>query len=103
MDTGDASTSAADDSTGSAMMGDPAAGMTVFTNSCSNDACHGADGMTGSGPNLATEVPALSDMALESVIQNGVPSSGGSPGMPGLNLAAGDLADVTAYLRQQFG
>lgn len=80
-----------------ALSGDATAGADVYAGNCA--ACHGSDGTNGaSGPDLSGLVPGMSDSALESVIKNGVGS------MPAIStLDDQEVADVVAWLRQEFG
>lgn len=80
--------------------GDAAAGGTLFTSSgCSNDACHGADGMSGmASPALNTSVPNADDAQIVSTLLNG---KGSMP--PQSSLADQQLADLLAYVSDTFG
>lgn len=81
------------------LTGDATAGSTVYGNSCGLSTCHGADGAgtDSEAADLAGQVPALSDEALVGVIVNGVGS------MPPQYLEDQQIADVLAYLNQEFG
>jgi len=89
------------DSAGS-LVGDPVAGEAVFQTTCAQAKCHGPDG-SGSDPksdaaDLAKKVPAKSDAEIEAII------TGGFALMPAQSaLSDQDVADVIAYLRQEFG
>ena len=90
------------DSAGSNLVGNPAAGATVFTATCAQVNCHGPDG-TGSDPSSQADdlnkvVPALSDDEIALRVNDGF----------GLMAPVGGLsdqgvADVIAYVRQEFG
>ncbi len=77
------------------LVGDAAAGATLFTNNCSF--CHGADGGGGSGPSLIDLVPTLEDADITGTITEG------QGNMPAIDLDDQELADVLAYLRDTFG
>ena len=66
----------------------------IFANSCSG--CHGADGDSGSSPQLSSVVPPLSDEELTDVIVNGVGS------MPGGLVQEADVPALVSYLRDTF-
>ena len=66
----------------------------IFANSCSG--CHGADGDSGSSPQLSLVVPSLSDEELTDVIVNGVGS------MPGGLVQEADVPALVSYLRDTF-
>jgi mono/diheme cytochrome c family protein len=87
------------DGGGGDLVGDPVAGATIYTQTCGRTDCHGADG-SGSGSaeaaDLADEVPSLTDAEIKSVIQNGFES------MAPQGLSDQEVADVIAYLREQF-
>ncbi|MCB9674068.1 MAG: cytochrome c [Alphaproteobacteria bacterium] len=79
-----------------ALTGDAATGGDVYTARCAS--CHNADGSGGIGPSLVTEIPASTDEAVLTVVIDGegsMPSNG--------DLADQDLADLLAYLNQEFG
>lgn len=84
------------------LVGDPVAGAAVFKSTCAEAKCHGPDG-SGSDPksdaaDLADEVPEKTDAELESIITEGFAL------MPAQSaLSDQDVADVIAYLRQEFG
>ena len=89
------------DSAGS-LVGDPVAGEKVFGATCAQSNCHGPDG-TGSDPSSSADdlnkvVPALSDAEIEVRIVEGF---GLMAPVGGLNDQ--DVADVIAYVRQEFG
>ena len=69
-------------------------GEEIFANSCSG--CHGADGDSGSSPQLSSVVPPLSDEELTDVIENGVGS------MPGGLVASDEIPTLLSYLRETF-
>ena len=75
--------------------GDATAGATVYATYCA--ACHGPSGHGGSGPDLRREVPEQSDAELVEIITEGEDE------MPGFALSPGDLADLIAWLRAEFG
>ena len=58
--------------------------------------CHGADGDSGSAPNLSQMVPRLSDENLYRVIDEG------SGTMPGGTVGEEDIPDFIVYLRERF-
>ena len=69
-------------------------GAEVYSTSCSG--CHGADGISGSAPNLADAVPNLSDDQLTDIITNGQGS------MPGGLASESDVPALVDYLRTTF-
>ena len=69
-------------------------GQVTFENSCSG--CHGADGDSGSSPQLSSVVPPLSDEELTDVIVNGKGS------MPGGLVQEADVPALVSYLRDTF-
>jgi mono/diheme cytochrome c family protein len=73
--------------------GDPVAGETVFQ-TCA--ACHFDDG-TGVGPAMGDEAPEKSDEEIVDIIRNGYEE------MAPVALEDQEIADVLAYLRQEFG
>ena len=75
------------------IVGDAAAGATVYTSTCAS--CHGADGNVNEAK-LTEEVPSKTDAELEDIILNGYDE------MPPVGLDETELADVIAYLRQTF-
>lgn len=83
-----------------ALDGDAAAGATLFTSSgCSNDACHGANGISGmANPPLNTSVMASDDPQIVNTFLNG---KGGMP--PQSSLGDQELADLLAYVSDTFG
>lgn len=83
------------DTGGTDIDGDAAAGADVYASNCAG--CHGANGEGGSGPALADEVPEKSDADLEGIITNGTGS------MPGFELEDQEMADLIAYLRENYG
>lgn len=83
------------DDTAGELVGDAAAGAEVYAANCTG--CHGASGEGGSGPAMADEVPEKSDEELADIIANG----GG--GMPPFDLAEQDMADLIAFLRENYG
>ncbi len=78
------------------LVGDATCGVDTYDSHCSS--CHGDDGRGGDGyPDLSERVPALSDDELVGIIERGpanMPAFAGTPQM---------IADVVAWLRQQFG
>lgn len=79
--------------------GDAAAGANVFsTAGCNIEACHGADGETGSAPSLSSLVSAAMDDRLVDSLLNG---RGSMPAQS--SLSDQQLADVLAYLNEDFG
>jgi mono/diheme cytochrome c family protein len=75
---------------------DAAAGAQVFTNTCGASICHGADGNSGSAADLSTVAPSLSDAQLVTTVLDGVGN------MPPMNLSDQEVADVVAYLNENF-
>lgn len=80
--------------------GDAATGATLFTSSgCSNDSCHGADGVSGpASPSLDTSVLASDDAQIVNTFLNG---KGGMPAQSSLDDQ--QLADLLAYVSDTFG
>jgi mono/diheme cytochrome c family protein len=83
-------------------VGDPVAGEKVFESTCAQSNCHGPDG-TGSDPtsqadDLNKVVPALSDAEIEVRIKEGFGLMA-----PVGGLSNQDVANVIAYVRQEFG
>ena len=76
-----------------------ARGEQIFRSNCSF--CHGSDARGGeTGPNLVRDEVVLRDQQGEliaPIVQNGLPARG----MPKLALAAGDIADIAAWLHSQ--
>jgi len=90
------------DSAGGDLVGDPAAGKTVFAATCAQSNCHGPDG-TGSDPSSSADdlnkvVPGLSDAEIEVRIVEGFGLMA-----PVGGLSNQDVADVIAYVRETFG
>lgn len=84
------------DSGAVALDGDAANGASLYSSSCAG--CHGADGTGVSGPDLTSGlVSGMSDDAISDVIANGVGS------MPGITSDDQEIADILAYLRQEWG
>lgn len=80
-----------------ALMGDPARGEGIFAaNMCSTAACHGADGSSGTAPDLRTVVPGLSDDQIIDAVLDG------KAAMPPQSLDDQQMADVLAWLRDSF-
>ena len=84
------------------LVGNPADGATVFSATCAQSNCHGPDG-TGSDPSSSADdlnkvVPALSDAEIEVRIKVGFGLMA-----PVGGLTNQDVADVIAYVRQEFG
>ncbi len=75
--------------------GEEVDGAAVFSGNCS--ACHGADGSSGSAPDLSERVPSLSDSDLMDVLENGT----GSMAAPVLTVAEEDA--LFLHLRERFG
>jgi mono/diheme cytochrome c family protein len=71
-------------------------GAAVYARGCAASNCHGADGDSGSGPNLSSEVPGRSDSSLTRIIRDGTGS------MPAVTVTDEELADLLAYLRATF-
>jgi cytochrome c551 len=85
-----------DGDSGGAATGDAASGETLYSSNCAG--CHGADGTGVSGPDLTSGlVSGLSDDAISDVVANGEGS------MPAILSDDQDIADVVAYLRQEWG
>ena len=81
---------------GVAVDGDAANGEALYASSCAG--CHGTDGTGVSAPDLTSGlVSGMSDALLSDVISNGV------GGMPGITSDAQEVADIVAYLRQEWG
>jgi len=66
----------------------------IFDAECAG--CHGADGDSGSAPNLSQMVPRLSDEHLYRVIDEG------SGTMPGGTVGEDDIPVFIDYLRERF-
>lgn len=76
--------------------GDATNGAALYASSCAG--CHGADGTGLSAPDLTTGlVASLSDAGLVDVIANGIGS------MPAITSDDQEIADLVAYLRQEWG
>ena len=71
-------------------------GAAVYARGCAASNCHGANGDSGSGPNLSSEVPDRSDSSLSRIIRDGTGS------MPAVTVTDEELADLLAYLRATF-
>jgi mono/diheme cytochrome c family protein len=71
------------------------AGEAVFSETCAN--CHGPTGTEGTAPSLLEEVPEHSDERLVEIIQFG------EEDMPPIQITDQEIADVLAYVRQEFG
>jgi mono/diheme cytochrome c family protein len=80
-----------------ALDGDVATGEAEFGLACGNPLCHGEDGVSGPGGDLATIVPASTDVELVSVMLDG---AGRMPSQA--SLGDQTLADILAYLRAEF-
>ena len=76
---------------------DEANGATVFANTCGSSGCHGADGISGSAPSLATEIPEHNSDELACILLAG---EGSMPSQA--HLSDQDLADVIAYVEATF-
>jgi mono/diheme cytochrome c family protein len=89
-----------DTGTDTDIVGDQAAGATLFS-ACAG--CHGTDGIGGDdiggtpSADLTAKVPALTDTELANIIESGFGSA-----MPSQYTDAQDVADVVAYLRATF-
>ena len=81
--------------TGTEESGEEVDGPALFALNCSG--CHGADGATGSAPDLTVSVPSLSDSELMQILENGT----GGMAAPSLNSAEED--GLFLYLRDRFG
>src|SRR5678816_423879 len=84
------------------IVGNAADGAKVFAATCAQSNCHGPDG-TGSDPSsdaddLNKVVPGLSDDEIELRIKEGFGLMA-----PVGGLSNQDVADVIAYVRQEFG
>lgn len=79
------------------LTGDAAAGQTVFTSGmCSTAACHGTDGNSGQAPALNGVVSGRTDdQIIDSVLD-------GKGAMPPQDLTDQQMANVLAWLRQNF-
>lgn len=77
-----------------ALTGDATNGGTVFGNTCAG--CHGADGASGSAPDLTAEIPEVDDAELVEIMLFGEGT------MPAQDLTDQDAADVLAYARVTF-
>src|SRR5262245_36588770 len=88
-----------DDSSGAALVGDPVNGEKVFQSTCAQVQCHGPDGSgaKSSAADLHDQVPGKTDDEIASIITNGFASM-----PPQGQLSDQDIADVIAYLRQEF-
>lgn len=81
--------------------GDPVAGETIYVDTCAG--CHGEDGQAGTdidgtpAADHTVVVPAMTDAEITDVVNNG------SGAMPAQDVAAEDMDDLLAYLRQQYG
>jgi mono/diheme cytochrome c family protein len=80
-------------------VGDPVAGAKIFASTCGISTCHGPDGSgaKSSAADLHDMVPGKTDDELKAIIQ------GGFLAMPPTGLSDDKVADVIAYLRQEFG
>jgi mono/diheme cytochrome c family protein len=85
-----------DGDSAAAATGDAANGATLYSSNCAG--CHGADGTGVSGPDLTSGlVSGMTDDQISDVIANGVGS------MPAVLSDDQEIADVLAYLRQEWG
>ena len=85
-----------DGDSAAAATGDAANGATLYSSSCAG--CHGADGTGVSGPDLTSGlVSGMTDDQISDVIANGAGS------MPAITSDDQEIADILAYLRQEFG
>jgi len=79
-----------------AVTGDAASGEAKFASSCAG--CHGADGTGGTGPDLTSGlVSDHTEAELSDIIENG------TGGMPPITSEAQDVADIVAYIVEQWG
>lgn len=79
-----------------AVTGDAASGEAKFASSCAG--CHGADGTGVTGPDLTTGlVSDHTEAELSDIIANG------SGGMPPITSEEQDVADIVAYIVDQWG
>jgi len=76
------------------LTGDVATGTDVFANNCAG--CHGADGDSGSAPNLSEVAPDRTDNEIAWTIADG------NGGMPSIDIDDQAIADVIAFLRSEF-
>ena len=83
------------DDTGTEEAGEEVDGAAVYALNCS--ACHGADGASGSAPDLTVAVPSLSDSDLMEVLENG------TGGMAAPSLSGAEEDGLFLYLRDRFG
>lgn len=79
-----------------ALEGDAAAGAGVFADSCGQSFCHGADGSSGSAPDLPDRVPNLAEDEIISIVINGRGS------MPAQSLSDQEVADAVTYVIETF-
>jgi len=78
------------------LTGDATAGAALYASNCAG--CHGADGTGVSGPDLTSGlVSGMSDGSISDVIANGAGS------MPAITSDDQEVADIVAYLRQEWG
>jgi mono/diheme cytochrome c family protein len=79
--------------------GDPKAGATIFEKTCGAATCHGPDGSGGTtnAKDLREVVPELSDRKIVKVM------TAGYLVMPPQRLEDQEMADVLAYLREEWG
>lgn len=104
---GDDETATQDVSDILALTGDATRGTALFS-SCGTAACHGDTGSDGMGGDLAERVPALGDEQLATIIRYGVDTPAIDSSMPaqgenqGGSLIPQDIADIMAFLREEF-
>ncbi len=79
------------------LSGDAADGKLTYDNNCSS--CHGADGTgNGSAPSLAEHASHESDSEIVTIILDG---EGSMPSFS--NLSDQEVANILAYIREQWG
>jgi mono/diheme cytochrome c family protein len=104
---GDDETATQDVSDILALTGDTARGTALFS-TCGTSSCHGMTGSDGMGGDLAVRVPELDDAQLATIIRYGVDTPAIASSMPqqgdteGGSLTAQDIADIMAFLREEF-
>lgn len=81
------------------LTGDVSDGAAVYTSTC--ESCHGSDGSGGTGTALTETVPGMSREDLIDTLLNGVP--GTSMVSYRSILSAQEIADVTAYVLDEWG
>jgi mono/diheme cytochrome c family protein len=86
------------------LTGDPAAGAAIYTSFCQT--CHGAsgEGVAGTGPAMTERIPPLSDAQIVKSIVEGTEGSGNFGPMAPVNVGSDQsIADVVAYVKQEWG